>query len=75
MAKHITNIFVYSRIKGLAFIVGSRGVIQLGRDSGNDFWIPEIGLDIFYFRILMSFLVVSLNDRHFLELTFVSGAD
>ena len=27
------------------------------------------------FRILMSFLVVSLNDRCFLELTFVSGAD
>ena len=29
---------------------------------------PEIGSDN-YFRILMSFLVVSLNDRHFLELT------
>ena len=30
---------------------------------------------LIYFRILMLFLVISLNDRHFLELTFVSGAD
>ena len=30
---------------------------------------------LFYFCILMSFLVIYLNDRCFLELTFVSGAD
>ena len=50
------------------------------RDSGKDFGFPEIGLDnscfsFIYFRILMSFLVVSLNYFCFLELTFVSGAD
>ena len=30
---------------------------------------------LFYFHILMSFLVVPLNNHCFLELTFVSGAD
>ena len=30
---------------------------------------------LFYFRILMSFPEVPINDRRFLELTFVSGAD
>ena len=30
---------------------------------------------LFYFLILMLFLVVSLNDHRFLELTVVSGAD
>ena len=30
---------------------------------------------LIYFRILMSFLVVSLNDCRFLELTFIIGAD
>ena len=44
------------------------------------FGFPKLGRIIvisllFYFRILVSFLVVSLNDCHFLELAFVSGAD
>ena len=52
----------------------------LGRDSGNDFQVPEIGSDsshclFILFCILMSCLVVFLNNRRFLELTFVSGAD
>ena len=50
------------------------------RDSGNDFRVPKTGSDngyfsLFFFRFLMSFLVVSLNHRCFLELAFVSGAD
>ena len=37
--------------------------------------IVEVVSRLFYFRILMSFQVVPLNNRRFLELTFISGAD
>ena len=37
-------------------------------------WIMVIS-GLFNFCILISFLVVPLNDRRFLELTFFSGAD
>ena len=50
------------------------------RDSGNDFWIPEIASDNGRFSfILFSFShVIStrfFKECRFLELTFVSGAD
>ena len=49
----------------------------VGRDSGNDFRIPEIGLDNFRFLFILFLYphAVPLNDCRFLELTFVSGAD
>ena len=76
---HVLNYLFYYIL--VTYILAINLVV--GRDSGNDFRITEIVLDnsrssfklFSYPHVVPSCFSKSLNDRRFLELTFISGAD